>query len=79
MDTLINTSVKTAKHEEKLQPDFMGNSKLAVKLLNLLKAYPSGYVACILFVLFSYPIFPNAFLLITNVKHEVSDCGVKSG
>lgn len=79
LDTLIDTSVKTAKHEEKLQPDFMRNSKLAVKLLNLLKGYPSGCVACILFVLFSYPIAPNAFSSITNVKHEVSDCGVKSG
>lgn len=56
----------------------MGNSKQAVKLLNLLKAYPSGCVAWILFAVFlSFP--PTAFVPITNVKHEASDCGVKCG
>lgn len=55
LDSLVDTSVKAAKHEAKLQPDLVWNCKQADKLLNLFTAYLSGYVACILFVLFSSP------------------------
>lgn len=35
LDTLAETLVKTAKHEEKVQPDLVWNSKQADNLLNL--------------------------------------------
>lgn len=55
LDTLVKTSAKTAKQGENLQPDLVWNSRQADKLLNLLTAYLSGYVACRIFVPFSYP------------------------